>query len=104
MLIQGFRMRAASLLVAMLATSGAMAEEKITGPAVAAPAAAQDTRPLDRDGKPVYGAELMTEQELGGYRSLMHFTKTLPERDALRAEHRRAMDLRAKERGVKLAD
>jgi len=80
------------------------AEDKTPGPAATPAPAAQPARPVDRDGKPIYGAEIMTEQELGGYRSLMHFTKTLEERDALRAEYRKNMEKRAKERGIKLAD
>ena len=92
-----------ALTLALL--SGAVsAEEKLEGPVASPAAATQPARPLDRDGKPIYGAEIMTEQELGGYRSLMHFTKTLAERDALRAEHRKSMEKRAAERGVKLAE
>ena len=82
----------------------AQAEEKLAGPVAATPTATQAARLIDRDGKPIYGAELMTEQELGGYRLLMHFTKTLEERDALRAEHRKSMERRARERGVTLTD
>lgn len=57
---------------------------------------------VDRDGKVIYGYKLMTDTELGGYRSQLFFIKSLEDRDAVRAEHRKAMDKRAAERGVKI--
>jgi hypothetical protein len=60
--------------------------------------------PVDRDGKPIFGYELMTDQERGGYRSTLHFMKTLAERDEFRAQHRGAMLKRAKEKGVTLKE
>jgi hypothetical protein len=57
---------------------------------------------VDRDGKVIYGYALMNTTELGGYRSQLHFMKTIEERDAARAEHRKLMDKRAAERGVKI--
>jgi hypothetical protein len=69
-----------------------------------APAATGQVPPeqLDRDGKRIVGYELMTDSERAGYRSTLFFMKTLPERDAFRAEHLESMKKRAKERGVTL--
>jgi len=57
---------------------------------------------IDRDGKRIVGYDLMTDSERAGYRSTLFFMKTLPERDAFRAQHLEAMKKRAKERGVTL--
>jgi hypothetical protein len=54
----------------------------------------------DQDRLYIYGSELMTEQERSTLRDRMRATKTLQERDRIRAEHRLQMDARAKERGV----
>jgi hypothetical protein len=70
-------------------------------------AAHTDSKPapqIDRDGKVIYGYQLMNATELGGYRSQLHFMKTIEERDAARAEHRKLMDKRAAERGVKIEE
>jgi hypothetical protein len=78
------------------------AEEKFdVAKEVSAPARKPE---VDRDGKVIYGYKLMTETELGGYRSQLFFIKSLEDRDAVRAEHRRAMDKRAAERGVKIEE
>ncbi|MDP9130477.1 MAG: hypothetical protein M3N35_08835 [Candidatus Binatota bacterium] len=69
---------------------------------VTAQVESKPTPQIDRDGKVIYGYQLMNATELGGYRSQLHFMKTLEERDAARAEHRKLMDKRAAERGVKL--
>jgi hypothetical protein len=69
----------------------------------APPATAQiPPEQLDRDGKRIVGYELMTESERAGYRSTLFFMKTLPERDAFRAQHLESMKKRAKEKGVTL--
>jgi hypothetical protein len=66
--------------------------------------AAERKPEVDRDGKVIYGYKLMTDTELGGYRSQLFFIKSLEDRDAVRAEHRKAMDKRAAERGMKIEE
>lgn len=56
----------------------------------------------DQDRLYIYGYELMTDQERDTLRERMRATKTLQERDRIRAEHRVQMDARAKERGVSI--
>ena len=63
---------------------------------------ALDTRVLDREGKPIYGAELMTETEISGLKSMLFSIKDPKDREEARAAHRKAMDKRAAERGVKI--
>jgi hypothetical protein len=55
---------------------------------------------IDRDGKQVCGWNLMSESERGGYKNIMHQSKELADRDAIRADHCARMRARAKERGV----
>jgi hypothetical protein len=50
------------------------------------------------------GSELMTPQEREQYRQRMAGAKSDEERDRLRAEHYKAMDERARLRGLRLAD
>ena len=50
------------------------------------------------------GSELMTSQEREQYRQRMAAAKSDEERDRLRAEHYKAMDERARLRGLRLAD
>jgi len=70
-----------------------------------APAAEQPTPKLPaKEAEPIYGSQLMTQQERNEYRSSMRAAKTPQEREALRAEHHKAMQARAKERGVTLPD
>ena len=57
---------------------------------------------FDRDGKHICGYSVMTESERGGYRSMMHNTKELADRDTIRAENCKAMRKRAQEKGVPL--
>jgi hypothetical protein len=91
---------ASMLLMTIFAASAPAAE-----PAAAAPAAsAIPPEEIDRDGKRIAGYALMTDSERGGYRSQLFFMKTMAERDAFRAEHRKAMQQRAKERGVTLQE
>lgn len=52
----------------------------------------------------IYGSQLMTDAERSEYRAKMRSLKTKEERDALRAEHHKLMQERAKERGVTLPD
>lgn len=50
------------------------------------------------------GSELMTSQEREQYRQRMAAAKSDEERERLRAEHYKAMDERARLRGLRLAD
>lgn len=49
---------------------------------------------------PIYGGELMSQQERLEYREQLRAKETTQERDQLKAEHRSNMQQRAKERGV----
>lgn len=60
------------------------------------PAMAQD--------EPIYGQQLMTEQEREQHREKMRSLKTEQEREAYRREHHEKMQQRAGERGVTLPD
>ena len=92
----------AAIPLAVLAGSIAAAEE----PGVTAPIAtpAVDPRMLDREGKPIYGFELMSETEVGGFRALLFSIKDPVAREEARAAHRKAMDKRAAERGVTIKE
>lgn len=59
---------------------------------------------LQAQEAPVYGRELMTEQELQEHRETMRNLETPKERAEYRAEHREQMEERARERGVELAE
>jgi hypothetical protein len=52
----------------------------------------------------IYGSQLMTQQERNEYQAKMRATKTAQEREQLRLEHHKQMQVRAKERGVSLPD
>ena len=56
------------------------------------------------DDTPVYGSQMMTQQERADYRNRMHQAQTAEERERMRQEHHRQMQARAKERGVTLPD
>ncbi len=53
---------------------------------------------------PIYGGQMMTPQERDEYRAKMRDAKTPEERSALQAENHKAMQERAKARGVTLPD
>jgi len=65
-------------------------------------AAEQSDKPVATKAAPIYGSQLMTQQERDEYRAKMRSAKTTKERQALRDEHHKAMQERAKERGVTL--
>jgi hypothetical protein len=71
-----------------------------TKPAATTPTA--HVHEVDREGKPIYGCELMSETEISGMRSMLFSIKDSAARDEARASHRKAMDKRAAERGVKI--
>jgi hypothetical protein len=54
--------------------------------------------------EPIYGSELMTEQERNEYRGRMAAAKTEQEREQLRLEQHARMKERARQRGVTLPD
>ncbi len=54
--------------------------------------------------QPVYGSQLMTNQERIEHRNKLRAAKTAEAREQVRLEHHEQMQLRAKERGVTLPD
>jgi len=64
----------------------------------------QEGTPQKPAAPPVFGAQLMTQQELIEHRAKMRSAKTPTEREAVRAEHHKAMLERAKEKGVTLPE
>lgn len=56
----------------------------------------------DRDM--IYGSQMMTQQERTEYQNRMQAAKTAQEREQIRNEHHKQMQIRAKERGVTLPD
>jgi hypothetical protein len=97
-----------ALCSAVLATQICMSTSVFAEtPSATTPAATTPTahvHALDRDGKPIYGCELMSETEISGLRSLLFSIKDPAVRDEARAAHRKAMDKRAAERGVKIEE
>lgn len=59
---------------------------------------------LAQNPAPIYGSQLMTQQERIEYRTQMRAMKTQEERNAFRLEHHRKMQERAKEKGLTLPD
>ncbi len=53
---------------------------------------------------PIYGHQLMTDQERTDYQSRMREADTLQERERIRAEHHQLMQERAREKGITLPD
>ncbi len=53
---------------------------------------------------PIYGSQLMTEQERLEHRNRMRSFQTQQEREAYQLEHHKRMQERAKAKGVKLPD
>ena len=56
------------------------------------------------DEAPVYGSQLMTNQERMEHRNKLRAAKTAEEREQIRLQHHEQMQLRAKEKGVTLPD
>lgn len=54
--------------------------------------------------EPVYGAQMMTEQERNEHRAALRAAKNEQEREQIRRTHHEQMQKRAKERGVTLSD
>lgn len=57
-----------------------------------------------QNDQPVYGSQMMTDQERMEYRNKMMNAKTEQEREQIRAEHHVQMQERAKERGITLPE
>lgn len=89
-----------TLLIAIMAAA-AMA---MTAAEVSRSAEPQPTKPAAKKAQPIYGSQLMTQQERDEYRAKMRAAKTPETREAVRAEHHKAMQERAKGRGVTLPD
>ena len=53
---------------------------------------------------PIYGSQLMTNQERIEHRNKLRAAKTAEEREQVRLQHHEQMQLRAKEQGVALPD
>lgn len=53
---------------------------------------------------PIYGSQLMTNQERIEHRNKLRVAKTAEEREQVRLQHHEQMQLRAKEQGVSLPD
>jgi hypothetical protein len=72
---------------------------------IAAPAAAQmqGAAPMQSQDQ-IYGSELMTMQERSEYQARMRAAKTEQEREAIRLEHHKQMQARAKAQGKTLPD
>ena len=69
------------------------------------PARSPDTRQTQTQAQEqAYGYELMTPQERNEYQTRMRATKTEQEREALRLEHHKKMQERAKAQGKTLPD
>ncbi len=62
----------------------------------------REERSRQRERAQIYGYSLMSQQELNQYREQMRAAGTTEERNQVRAEHRKAMQDRARERGVTL--
>ena len=89
----------AALLPAMVSVANAADQDK------------DQTRDQDRRqtqdqarDTPIYGSQLMTQQERSEYRAQMRNAKTAQEREQIRKEHHERMKVRAKEKGLTLPD
>ncbi len=69
----------------------------------ALPAAAQPAEQTRRS-EPIFGYRMMNDAERDEYREKMRSARSLEERQALRDEHRKLMEARARERGVTLPE
>lgn len=66
--------------------------------------AQQGGLPAIGDDAPIYGAQMMTEQERIEHRNRLRSAKTLEEREQIRNEHHERMVTRARERGITLPE
>lgn len=88
------------LMLPVLATALSLS----TGFALAADQTPAQEKAQAQKQEPVYGSQLMTQQERTEHRAKMRAAKTAEEREQIRKEHHEAMKERAKVRGVTLPD
>jgi hypothetical protein len=97
-------MKRKEFITVVVAAAGAMfvgvGVAQVT-PRDAASAQSPDQLP---EGEPIYGSDLLTQQERNQYRKSMSEMKGDKQREQFRAEHHVQMQQRAKDRGVKLPD
>jgi hypothetical protein len=87
------------LLIAIMA-----AAMTVTAAGISYSAEQQPAPPAAKKAPAIYGSQLMTQQERNEYSARMRAAKTAGERETLRAEHHKAMQERARARGVTLPD
>ena len=83
---------AAAIAAAMIATTVSLFAAEGTAESAA------------RKSEPIYGYRMMNDQERNEFRDKMRNAGSADERQALRDEHRKQMEARAKERGVTLPE
>ena len=88
------------LMVSALATALSLP----TGFALAADPEPAPTKAQTPEPEPIYGSQLMTQQERTEYRAKMSAAKTVGEQEQIRKEHHEQMQERAQARGVTLPD
>lgn len=66
--------------------------------------ATQQTQTQTQEQERIYGYELMTPQERSDYQTRMRAAKTAQEREAIRLEHHKQMQERARAQGKTLPD
>ena len=66
------------------------------------PAIAQQQGGNMNDDRPIYGRQMMTEQEMNAYRERLRNAESAEERAQIRTEHQAEMRARAKERGLEM--
>ena len=91
-----FKRTLISVAVLCVAAGTAWAEDKTP--------VQQQTQKQERIQEQIYGSQLMTPQERAEHRAKMRAAKTQQERDAIRLEHHKKMQERAKEKGITLPD
>ena len=88
------------LMVSALATALSLP----TGFALAADPEPAPAKAQTPKSEPIYGSQLMTQQERAEYRAKMSAAKTVEEQEQIRKEHHEQMKERAQARGVTLPD
>lgn len=88
------------LMVSALATALSLP----TGFALAADPEPAPAKAQTPKSEPIYGSQLMTQQERAEYRAKMSAAKTVGEQEQIRKEHHEQMKERAQARGVTLPD
>ncbi|MDP3125365.1 MAG: hypothetical protein Q8M84_06970, partial [Thiobacillus sp.] len=68
------------------------------------PAFSADAPMKNQAQEQVYGSQLMTQQERTEYQAKMRNAKTSEEREQIRAQHHKEMQVRARQQGVTLPD